>query len=191
MPRHPAHGDFPVVGITAAVWRRIRPRWVGGEFVPGRGRSRPAPPDACLTTHHLMPITVVLPKAQSPRHSSRVGRASRSAPSGWCNAIRALGMPPSVRRELRVGREKLSRLMHEALVKLEQGPVPCVRVCHENGVWQVLTQPVGVADRDHLIVHAVHHKCRLANASQRREALAGKSLPLPKCGDLRARDVWP
>jgi len=87
--------------------------------------------------------------------------------------------------------EELAGLVRKTLVKLEQGPVACVRVCHENSVWQVLTQPVGVADRDHLVVYAVHHECRLANASQRREPLAGKSLPLPKGGDLRAGDVWP
>src|SRR4030095_150351 len=97
----------------------------------------------------------------------------------------------SVRRDRRVGGEECGRLAGERVVNVEQGAVPGIRICQNHRVWQVLTEPVGVGDGDHLIMDAVHDQDWLTNAPEAAEALSRELLPFTKSCDLSLRDRWP
>src|SRR5712675_2296427 len=69
--------------------------------------------------------------------------------------------------------------------------MPRVWVREQDGVRQVLGQPVGVAHRNHLVMEALHHQRGMTNALQVSEALAREPLPLAKRGQLCAGNIRP
>ena len=81
------------------------------------------------------------------------------------------------------------RLAREGLVKLEQRTMPGVGIRQQHCIRQMLTESVGVRDRNHLVVNAVDDKRGLVDLRQIREAQAGDVLPVAERGDLRGRDL--
>jgi hypothetical protein len=84
-------------------------------------------------------------------------------------------------------------MARERIVVLEQRAVPGVRMRHQYGVGQVLSQSVRVDNRNHLVPNAVDDERRVRNRSEIRETIAGKTLPVAerchlRIGDLRSRD---
>ena len=57
----------------------------------------------------------------------------------------------------------------EGVVKLEEGTVSGVRVGEKYCVWKVLGQAVGVRDRNHFVVDAVHDERGLMDGLEIRE----------------------
>jgi len=49
-------------------------------------------------------------------------------------------------------------------MKLKEGAVPRVGICEKNRIRQILAQPVGVRDWNHVIVNTIEHESRLADA---------------------------
>src|ERR1051326_5294177 len=62
--------------------------------------------------------------------------------------------------------------------------MPRIGVDQEPGVRKVLDQAIGIRDRNHLVMHPVHHEPWMVNGPQLGESLARETLPLAKGGDL-------
>ena len=93
-------------------------------------------------------------------------------------------------RKRRIRTQKGGRLPCERLVELKQRTVAGVRIGEQHSVGQVLTQPIGVAYRDHFVAYAVDDEGWLLDTSQIREAVAGDVPPRAKCGDLCRGHRW-
>lgn len=48
----------------------------------------------------------------------------------------------------------------KGLVELKEGAVARVRISQKDGIWQVLAQPIGVPNGDHLIVDSIYDEGR-------------------------------
>src|SRR5262249_2979529 len=93
----------------------------------------------------------------------------------------------SVRREQRIGIEKRRRVASEGFVELKKRTVSRIWIRQEHGIWQILTEPIRIADGNHFVVNTVDYKCGLANTLQYREALSRNLIPLAEGGHLRLR----
>ncbi len=96
----------------------------------------------------------------------------------------------SVGRQRGVRIEKGGRLACERLVELKEHAVAGVRINEQHCVGQILTQPIGVAYRNHLVVYAVHDEGRVLDALQIRESIAAEMFPIAKSGDLCGSHFW-
>ena len=96
----------------------------------------------------------------------------------------------SVRSEGRIRFQKLRDLILKRFVPLEERAVARVGIGQEYRIRQVLLQPVGIADRNHFVVNAIHHERRLRDALQIRKTIATELLPLAKGRHLRAGHDW-
>src|SRR5438067_11139432 len=70
--------------------------------------------------------------------------------------------------------------MRKRLVKLEQEAMSGVGIGQEHRIWKVLREPIGVGDRNHLVMDTVHDESRLANEREgghRRSAEMSAGLP--------------
>jgi hypothetical protein len=74
-------------------------------------------------------------------------------------------------------------------MKLEQGAVSGVGIGHEDGVRQVGTQPVGVSDRNHLVIDSIDCECGMTDPLQVCKAITDNVLPLSKCRYLSLRHL--
>src|SRR5262245_61030466 len=151
---------------------------------------------ACLR-HAFLQAYWPLPVAFDPLGAlaQRAGFRSLREPSksqasvGFGHADVGIPSMNSVGRERRVGSEECRCLPRKGLVKLEQGAVPGAGVCKKDGVRQILTEPVGVPDGDHLVVDTVHDKRRLTDAPQVCKTLARDALPIAESSHLSLSNV--
>jgi hypothetical protein len=90
----------------------------------------------------------------------------------------------------RIGREKGRRLSRERVVKLKEGPVPGIGVGEKNRVWQMGAQPIGIRDRDHLVMDAIDDEHRLSDRVQFGETLPCNFFPFPKGRHLGLSYGW-
>lgn len=110
--------------------------------------------------------------------------------------MRVLNLPltrllfDSVGRKGRIGIEKSSRVAGKGVVELKERTVSGIWKRQEDGIWQILTEPVRIADGDHFVVDTVDYQSGLANAFQCRETLSCKLIPLAERGHLRLGYLW-
>jgi hypothetical protein len=62
----------------------------------------------------------------------------------------------SVRGRLRARIQKPHRMPCKGLVELKEGAVARVRISQKDGVRQVLAQPIGVPNRNHLVIDSIY-----------------------------------
>ncbi len=79
-------------------------------------------------------------------------------------------------------------LTRERLMELEQRTVPGVGIGQQYRIWQVLTQKIGIPDRHHFIVNAIHDQRWLAYALEISEALARRFFPFTEGAHLSLGD---
>jgi hypothetical protein len=72
----------------------------------------------------------------------------------------------SVGRIRRIGSEKRSRLTGKGLMELEERAVSGIWIRQEDGIWQILTEPIRIADGNHFVVNTVDYKSGLTNTLQ-------------------------
>jgi hypothetical protein len=77
----------------------------------------------------------------------------------------------------------------KGLVELKEGAVARVRISQKNGVRQVLAQPVGVPNGNHLIVYPIYDYSRSLDTFKLGEAIALETFPVPERHDLRFHDL--
>ena len=80
-------------------------------------------------------------------------------------------------------------MSREGLRVLEQRAVSGVGVRQQDRVRQVLGEPVGVRDGDHLVADTVHDQRRVTDGPQVGEPLALELFPLTEGRDLSASDL--
>ena len=72
-------------------------------------------------------------------------------------------------------------------MELKKGTVSGIRIRQEYGVWQILTEPIRIADGNHFVVNTVDYKSGLVNSFQYREALSRNPIPFTERGHLGLR----
>ena len=77
----------------------------------------------------------------------------------------------SVRGRLGARIQKRRRMPCKGLVELKERTVARVRISQKDGIRQVLAQPIGVPNRNHLIVDSIYDEGRRQDAFQIGEAI--------------------
>lgn len=93
----------------------------------------------------------------------------------------------SIWRKRRIGTEERNRVASEGLVELKERTVSGIWIRQEYGIWQILTEPIGIANGNHFVVNTVDYKSGLTNAFQFREPLPPNLVPLAERCHLRGR----
>ena len=106
-----------------------------------------------------------------------------------CGSSISIRTARSVGRKLRIRIEKRRRVASEGFMKLKKRTVSGIWIRQEDGIGQILTEPIRIANGNHFVVDTVDYKRGLANAFQYREALSRNPVPLAERGHLRLRYI--
>jgi hypothetical protein len=77
----------------------------------------------------------------------------------------------------------------KGLVELKEGAVARVRISQKDGIRQVFAQPIGVPNRNHLIVDSIYDEGRCRDTFQIGEAVTLELLPVPERHQLCFRNL--
>ena len=69
-------------------------------------------------------------------------------------------------------------------MELKERTVSGIWIRQEDGIGQILTEPIRIANGNHFVVNTIDYKRGLANTFQYREALPRNLIPLAERGHL-------